>query len=397
MKKMILLILTLITMLIAVEPQRIIINLTEEPETSMAITFRFYEKVESAYVEYIENADDIKMHTRAKTLVLEPDVVYTDTTKSVAHYVCSVILKDLKPGTEYAYRVGDHRDESPWYVFKTAKDEALNYSIVYLGDPQWGYETYLPRLYDKALKTAPDAAFWYVAGDMVDYPYENWQWDAYFKGGKTIFATYPHIMAVGNHEYLWAYRDHRSELPETICPHFNHPENGPEGLEETCYYLDYRGVRYVVLNGNERWEDQARWLEDILKDNENTWTIVGIHQGFYPCGWERDYPRMRELFIPLFEKYGVNMVLQGHDHSYTRTFPLKEGKIVKKPSQGVNYVISVAGAKMYPFKSKFDHLYAKKGKEGVQYFQTLEFKKKRLIYKSYTASGELHDQLIIKK
>ena len=174
-------------------------------------------------------------------------------------------------------------------------------------------------------------------------------------------------------------------------------KNGPAGLEETCYYLDYRGVRYVILNGNERWEDQALWLEDVLKDNENTWTIVGIHQGFYPCGWERDYPRMRELFIPLFEKYGVDMVLQGHDHSYTRTYPLKEGKIVKKPSKGVNYVISVSGAKMYPIKSKFDSLYAHKGVEGVQYFQTLEFRKKRLIYKSYTVSGKLHDKLVIKK
>jgi calcineurin-like phosphoesterase family protein len=186
-------------------------------------------------------------------------------------------------------------------------------------------------------------------------------------------------------------------LPATWRPHVTQPENGPKGLEETCYYLDYQGVRFIILNGNEKLEEQATWLEKVLEENENQWVVVGIHQGFYPCGWERDYPKNRELFLPLFEKYGVQLVLQGHDHAYTRTFPLKNGEIMKKTSDGVNYVISVSGQKMYPIKSKFDDLYAKKGEEGIQYFQTIEFTKKRMIYKSYTATGECHDKLVIKK
>jgi hypothetical protein len=397
MKKTIILLVIAICFLFAVQPERILLSLTETPETSMAVTFRFYDKVETAFIEYIENADDVKLHTRANTVTVTPEVVYTDTTKTVAQYACSVILDGLKPDTEYAYRVGDHEDNSPWYVFKTASEEPIDFKMIYLGDPQWGFKTYLPRLYDAAVKTAPDAALWFVAGDLVDYPYEDWQWDAYFDGGQQIFATYPHIMAVGNHAYLWAYRDHRDELPPTWRPHVTQPENGPEGLEETCYYLDYQGVRLIVLNGSEKWEEQAAWLEDVLKDNDNRWTIVGIHQGFYPCGWERDYPVYRELFMPLFEKYGVHLVLQGHDHAYTRTYPLKEGEIMKKPKDGVTYVISVSGQKMYPIKSKFDDLYAQKGKEGAQYFQTIEFTKKRMFYKSYTVTGELQDELVIKK
>ena len=384
-------------MLLALEPQRIILNVTEKPETSVAITFRFYDEVDSGFVSYIENDDDVKLHARAKKIMLKPEIIYTDTTKSVAQYVCSYIIEDLKPNTEYAYQVGDKDNYSAWYVFKTAKTEDYNFKMVYLGDPQWGYKTYLPRLYDAAIKTAPDAAIWYVAGDLVDYPYEDWQWDAYFEGGQNIFATYPQIVAVGNHAYLWGYRDHRSELPPTWRAHVTQPENGPEGLEETCFYLDYQGVRIIMLNGNERLEEQSIWLEKVLQNNDKKWTIVGIHQGFYPCGWERDYPENRALFLPLFEKYDVNLVLQGHDHSYTRTFPLKNGEIVKKAKDGVSYVISVSGSKMYPIKSKFDHLYATKGAEGVQYYQVLEFTKNRLSYKSYTVSGKLHDKLVIKK
>lgn len=398
MKKILLVFLIFAGMLYAAQPQRLILNLTEDAESSMAVTFRFYEKVDTAYVQYSKNTDDVKLHEKAKKLELYAEKVYTDTTETVVHYAFSGYMSGLNPSTEYAYCVGDGKDWSPWYTFTTASEEKYNFTMVYLGDPQWGYMTYLPRLYSAAIKEAPDAALWYVAGDLVDYPYEDWQWDAYFKGALPSFTQYPQIMCVGNHAYLWAYRDRRDELPPTWRPHVTQPENGPEGLEETCFYVDYQGVRFIMLNGSERLEDQAEWIEKVLKENDNCWTIVGIHQGFYPCGWERDYPKNRELFLPLFEKYGVQLVLQGHDHAYTRTYPLKEDKIVKNLwSKGVTYVISVSGSKQYPIKSKFDDLYAYKGEEGQQYFQTIEFKKHSLVYKSFTASGKCHDKLVIKR
>ncbi|MBN2781554.1 MAG: metallophosphoesterase family protein, partial [Candidatus Marinimicrobia bacterium] len=333
----------------------------------------------------------------AKTLFLMPEIVYTDTAETLAYYVCSTRLEGLTEDTEYAYRTGSGGDWSPWYVFKTATRGTEPFTMIYLGDPQWGFMTYLPRLYDKAVRTAPDAALWYVAGDLVDYPYEDWQWDAYFKGAEQVFTRFPHIMAVGNHGYLWAYRNKRDTLPPTWRPHVTQPENGPEGLEETCFYIDYQGVRLIVLNGNERLKDQADWLKQVLKKNKNRWTVVGVHQGFYPCGWERDYPEYRELFVPLFDKYGVSLVLQGHDHAYTRTWPLRGGKIVEDPSKGVSYIISVAGSKQYPIKSKFTDLYAVQEAEGLQYFQTLHFTQDSLVYKSYTADGNCHDKLVIKK
>ena len=200
MKKITILLVILLVALQAGEPKRIILNLTETPDNSMAVTFRFYEEVDTAYVHYLENADDVKMHRRGDTLIVIPKIVYTDTTKEVAQYACSAIMQDLKAHTNYAYRVGDGKSWSPWYTFTTAEKKGkYDFSMIYLGDPQWGYKTYLPRLYDQAIKSAPDAALWYVAGDLVDYPYEDWQWDAYFEGGQNIFANYPHIMATGNH------------------------------------------------------------------------------------------------------------------------------------------------------------------------------------------------------
>lgn len=384
-------------LLLAAEPKRIVLNLTDTPEKSVALSFRFYEPLDTAFVQYCINTDGVKLHTTAEKHAVLPQAVFADTNKTVTQFACSYIIKDLEPGVSYAYRVGDGQTWTEWYTFKTAEKKKYDFSIVYLGDPQWGYVDYLPRLYAEAIRTAPDAAFWYCAGDVVDYPYEDWQWDAYFKGAEEAFTRYPHIFAAGNHAYLWAYRDHRDSLPDTWRPHFTQPENGPEGLEETCFYVDYQGVRFIVLNGNENFEKQAVWLKKVLKKNRNKWTVVGVHQGFYPSGWERDYPEYRDYFIPLFEKYGVDMVLQGHDHAYTRTYALKDGKAVKDHAKGVCYTISVAGSKQYPIKSKFTDLFEVSAAEGKQYFQTLEFSKDSLVYKSYTVSGICHDKYVIIK
>ncbi|MDD3965900.1 MAG: metallophosphoesterase family protein [Candidatus Neomarinimicrobiota bacterium] len=383
--------------LFAAAPQRIILSPCEQSENNMALAFRFYEAVDSGKVQYTLNAPDVNLHKRAETLCVATEKVFTNAGDSVLHYVCSIRLSDLQEDSEYAYRVGDGRNWSPWYTFRTAKRGFNDFTMVYLGDPQWGFETYLPRLYQRAMLTAPDAAFWFLAGDLVDYPYQDWQWDAFFRGASQAFSRYPVISAVGNHAYLWAYRDHRDTLPPNWRPHLTQPENGPEGLEETCFYVDWQGVRFIVLNGNEQLEKQAEWLKGVLKKNPNRWTVAGIHQGFYPSGYNRDYPEYRRLFIPLMEKYGVSMVLQGHDHAYTRTYPLKKDKIVDDPAKGIAYVISVAGAKQYPIQSKFGDLFAVQKAESEQYFQTLSFYADSLVYRSYTVSGDCHDHYVIRK
>lgn len=383
--------------LFAVESQQIILSVQEQPESSVGVTFRFYEPVENGKLQYLPHRETVDMHQEAETLSLEAQTVYTDTTEKVAQYVCSHVLDGLEPDTEYAYRVGDGKDWSPWYTFCTAKESFNDFTMIYLGDPQWGYTDYLPRIYHRAMLTAPDAAFWYLAGDLVDYPYEDWQWDAFFKGASEVFTRYPITTAAGNHGYLWAYRDHRDTLPPNWRPHVAQPENGPGGLEETCFYFDYQGLRFIVLNGNEGLEEQAKWLKGVLKNNPNRWTVVGIHQGFYPSGWERDYPEYRELFLPLMEKYGVSMVLQGHDHAYSRTYPLRKGKIVDDPAEGICYVISNAGSKQYPIKSKFADLYAVQEAANKQYYQTLSFYADSLVYRSYTSTGFCHDKYVIKK
>jgi len=88
-------------------------------------------------------------------------------------------------------------------------------------------------------------------------------------------------------------------------------------------------------------------LEPVLKNNPNHWTIIFQHQGMYSMAHKRNYVKMREMLLPLYDKYHVDLVLQGHDHLYARSKKLAGGNIVAADAPGTIYMISVSGPKMY--------------------------------------------------
>ncbi len=151
-----------------------------------------------------------------------------------------------------------------------------------------------------------------------------------------------------------------------------------------------------MLNGNEGLEDQAKWLNKILAKDPQRWTIVTIHQPFYSTGEDRDNPYNRQLFVKLFDKYSVDLLLQGHDHTYGRTWKLRNGVKQDENAPGTVYVVSVSGPKQYDPNKRFESLMAKTG-ANKQLFQIISVDKNRLVFESYTAAGELFDSFVLKK
>jgi len=168
----------------------------------------------------------------------------------------------------------------------------------------------------------------------------------------------------------------------------------PRPIESAQY--DYQGLRFIMLNGNEKYQEQAHWLEKVLSQNSNRWVVAAIHQPFYSMTKRRDNPELREHFIPLFDQYPVDLVLAGHDHSYGRTFKLRNGQMVPNNEKGTVYVVSVCGVKMYDTEPKYRELMAKIG-SGEQLFQVISINKNRLKYESWTAAGDLYDRFELNK
>ena len=84
--------------------------------------------------------------------------------------------------------------------------------------------------------------------------------------------------------------------------------------------------------------EQLAWLEATLDANDATWIIATMHHPPYSAGYHGSSVEVREAFCPLFERYGVQLVLAGHDHDYQRSQPIG----------GVTYVVSGAAAKLRP-------------------------------------------------
>lgn len=307
----------------------------------------------------------------------------------------------LEPDTQYCYRVGNGRAWSAWNIFRTAASSPKPFRFVYLGDPQVQLRSMCSRAFRAAYRAAPDARFIAIAGDLVTLGYDDQLWGEFSEAFGFISAEVPLVPVTGNHDLIRADR----KFSYRVTPLWKHifvlPENGPQGLEsldQQNYYLDYQGLRVIALDANpleklavspadrEQIRDrQYAWLEQTLKTNPNRWTVVLQHHPVYALKQSRDFPEMRAMLAPLYEKYKVAMVLEGHDHAYAR---------MRK--NGVTYVVSVSGPKMYQPGSAYSGPGAKTASD-LQMYQVIEVGTAKMTMKAYAIDGRLIDSVEVRR
>ncbi|WAC48007.1 metallophosphoesterase family protein [Asticcacaulis sp. SL142] len=388
-----------------VEPERIILNLTGDPQHEMAITWRSATgsapgKVQFAVSEpgpnFVARATEVAAKTEALTLDVQEQAGFQATYNSV-------VLTGLKPATRYVYRVGDGTHWSEWFQFSTAGKAGDKFTFIYLGDAQNNVKEHWSRVLREALREDGKASFMLHAGDLINRHASDREWGEWFSAGGFIHAQTPSIMTPGNHEYGRPIDDTGARLSPQWRAQYTLPENGPEGrakLKETAFYVDYQGVRVIsidapLLHGDEAERAaQVQWLDKILANNPNTWTVISLHFPLYSSEPDRDNPRVREALKPLIDKYKVDLLLQGHDHGYARgAAPTARSKQNPKDDATV-YVVSVAGPKMYAVS---DLAWADRKASQTQLFQVLTVEGKSLNYKAFTANGELYDAFSLTK
>jgi 3',5'-cyclic AMP phosphodiesterase CpdA len=203
-------------------------------------------------------------------------------------------------------------------------------------------------------------------------------------------------------------RPRESGVP-LVSRHWRHQfafpvQDPPSGLEETCYYIDYQDVRIICLDSNTHQVEQVPWLRAALEENPARWTIVTFHHPIFSPGGDRDNEWLRGLWKPLFDEFRVDLVLNGHDHTYARTGALEkpvsgsnlpEGyQQAYDPEVGTVYVVSVSGPKMYAIGKPG---YARRVAEDTQLYQVISIAGDTLSYEARTAVGELYDTFVLRK
>jgi hypothetical protein len=376
-------------------PDRVVLTWSSDPTTSQSITWRTDLTVDSAFVEYAPGPGFDHDAQRVRSSSSDLDARAAAGEHAIARYH-TVTLTGLMPDTLYAYRVGDGTRWTEWFHFRTASRTPRPFSFIYLGDAQNDILSHWSRTLRTSYLTAPDARFMIHAGDLVTTAHNDLQWGEWFRAGGWMHAMVPSLPAPGNHEYRPLTDGDSSRLSLQWRPQFALPENGVPGLEETTYYIDFQGVRIIALNSSRAKEAQAAWLESVLTDNPNRWTIVTFHHPIFSAARERDNAELRALWKPVFDRHGVDLVLQGHDHTYARGRALNEatGVNLRDDEAGTVYVVSVSGPKMYEFSSRAWEPYPAtldRRAENTQLFQVIRVKGDTIEYRAHTATGVLYD------
>jgi 3',5'-cyclic AMP phosphodiesterase CpdA len=381
-------------------PDRMIVTFASDPATSFAVTWRTDTTATGAQGQLALADHGPQFEASARSV---PATTVPLVTRAGSCNCHTVLFEGLKPRTKYLYRVGDGTHWSEWVTFQTASDRAEPFSFLYLGDAQNSIKSHWSRVIRAAYAAAPDARFIIHAGDLVDRGNDDAHWGEWFRAGGWIHAMVPSVPSPGNHEYEKFKDEETGDSTPRITAHwraqFALPANGPAGLEETAYYVDYQGVRVISLNSNEGQEKQAGWLQEMLAGNASRWTIVTFHHPVYSSAKERDNAKIRKLWQPIFDRYHVDLVLQGHDHTYARTglqttSSEDSGGGTPEIGAGTVYVNSVAGPKQYRLDRK---PVQKRTAEGTQLFQVVTVEREILRLEARTALGELYDAFELKK
>jgi hypothetical protein len=323
-------------------PRQVVLTWQHCPQTAITITWRTDKNVSSPKVLYglSECASD---YCEALGTSLEFDNQLLANPKEA--WINAVELTGLQPDTEY-HVIIPHKSNPEKFKFRTAGESANKTVFVAFADTHFATQEGFGRcksLFEKIAQENPDFClgvgdFWYVEGghDVVDLWFDAWDEKMIATDGRRI----PLIPAEGNHDRVRPQSDQdRTPAKSTFFyQRFKLPES------QTHFVTQYGPeLTVITLNSNhsEPIEKQTQWLEQTLKEHQNSgWLIVQHHVGPYP-GYKTIASREkanRKHWVPLYEKYGVDLVISGHDHTYLQTHPIKDDIIDHE--QGIVYIIT---------------------------------------------------------
>ncbi|OAU57687.1 phosphodiester glycosidase family protein [Lacticaseibacillus rhamnosus] len=238
---------------------------------------------------------------------------------------------ELKPGTTYVYRVGDGINWSAPRTFTTLHGGS-DYTFNVFGDTQVSDDTGLDdfsTVLSSIEKAKPASDFTIHVGDFND------DQSVFSEADKTaeMFNQHPAfdsldmIHVLGNHEYMG---DDGSKSAEMLgVPN----TNGPAANKLGTYSVDYGNMHIAVIgwtDNEQTMKAEMTWLKQDMQATKKTWKIVLTHQPVYNKNPADAQSLMfHDMLAPVCDELGIDLVFNGHDHSYGRTYPLINRKQAK--------------------------------------------------------------------
>lgn len=332
-----------------------------------------------------------------------------------AYYANKAKVQQLEENTAYmySYTKGDGKMSEPQeYRTKSFSD----YQLMYVGDPQIGasgnaasdvngWKTTL----NEGLKNFPNISYIISVGDQTNASSDTTdgsaknnfevEWAGFLE--PTQLKNIPVQTLVGNHESKGTNFANHTYVP-------NESSVGTEAGND--YYYTYGSTLFIVLNTNNgNAADHDAVMKQAVEANPNAkWRVVSFHQDVYGSGEphsESDGKVIRQWLEPVLDKYDIDVVLTGHDHSYTRSYQLKAGQVQTTNSEdesgrvinpeGTVYMAanSASGSKYYDLMPSAQYYVAKRQQENHQNYSILNIDDVSFSIDTYdVVTGEKIDQ-----
>ena len=272
---------------------------------------------------------------------------------------CKATMTDLKENTTYLYRVGNDEKWSDTYSFTTqALGQDQEFSFLFAGDPQIGASgnsaadtTNWQNTMSRSLQAFPQTSFLLSAGDQVNSRDSDTEYEGFLS--PDAMRLIPLATNVGNHD----------NGSERYTSYYNMPNVSDKGVTTGSgsgdYWFMYNGMLVMSINSNNTDTAVHRaFLQETLNNHqEATWTVVTFHHSTYSVAnhySDSDIQKRRTELSPVFSELGIDVVLMGHDHYYTRTYMMNgcnavipEGNDVTKGEKAPESVTNPAEGQVF--------------------------------------------------
>ncbi|MFC8344502.1 metallophosphoesterase family protein [Streptomyces sp. NPDC057280] len=357
-----------------------------DPRTEMTVSWQVPVAVKKPFIRIGAHPWDLsrKIDAEVRTLYTPAGV---GTSADHTQYYVHAKLTHLKPGKTYYYGVG-HKGFDPAAphlvgtlgTFTTAPAHKAPFTFTAFGDQGVSYH----GLANDALILGQNPSFHLHAGDIAyadpagqgksaDTGFDSRVWDQFLAQTESVAKSVPWMVSYGNHDMEAWYSPNGYGGEEA---RFTLPDNGPDKKHLPGVYsfvhgntaiisLDPNDVSYEIpANLGISGGTQTKWFEGQLKKFRARHDIDFIVVFFHHCAYctstaHASEGGVRQEWVPLFEKYTVDLVINGHNHQYERTDVIKGNKVAKKlpigetaypETEGVVYVTAgAAGRSLYAF------------------------------------------------
>lgn len=392
------------------QPAHTTLTWTLDPRTTQTLAWTTSVAADKGTLQYIDT-QAYKKNGWQNALSVQADTEEFDANTDYVrlHYATA---QKLKPGTAYTYRVGYGSEWSDPQSFSTEADNLSKFKFLIFGDSQSGIPAnpeYKPwqKTIESAYAANTDAAFFMNIGDLVEIGQDYAHWKNWYAAAANVLEKIPGMAVTGNHETYDVPKEDHSVLPVYFKKQISLPLNGPEELKGQVYSFDYGNVHFAVLDSQENEEGsyienmlkkEADWLDKDLASSKQTWKLVFFHKTPYYNKAERSNENVKKAFAPVIDKHHVDVVINGHDHGYSRTYPIYNDEFVGSPDKGTVYLVTGrSGNKYYTDLSQkvWDAFFHDPQAEPNYVVVTANGPK--LVISAYTQSGSCIDVYTIDK